>query len=153
MKSIKFILFSALVVIITSCSTEKEAVLPDNVIQDSEGLVINLEWSTGGSATKAQGDADLELYLYKGESEISSSTSSYSFEEVRINNIYSDGSYLIKVEYYSGGMPLTYTLYLRGGSQSESTSYNGSFYANDEGLVIEYLKIIKTGEKYEVIDL
>lgn len=153
MKLLKFTFLSLLITAVFACSTTEEETLPDNVIRDSEGLVIELEWSTGSSATQAQNDADLELFLLKDTDQIESSTGYFSFEKVDIKDIYADGTYLVQVKYYSGDVAVDYTLYLKGGSSSESINYTGTFRADDEGLSVDYLEVQKTGDKYTIVDL
>ncbi|GAA5041664.1 hypothetical protein GCM10011506_43480 [Marivirga lumbricoides] len=152
MKILKLTFLSCLIIAVFACSSTEEETIPDNVIIDSEGLIIDLEWSTGGSATQATTDADLDLFLTNGTKDLKSSVGS-SFEQVDIEDIYSDGSYTITVEYYRGSKAVDYTLYLRGGSSSESIKYTGTFRSDDAGLSVTYLEIAKVGDRYTIIDL
>ncbi len=152
MKLLKFTLLGLLLTVVFACSETEDEALPDNVISDSEGLVIDLEWSTGGSASKAQSDADLELYLLKGSDEIDSSAGTL-FESVDLRDVYADGTYLIQVEYYRGNVDVDYTLFLSGDSSTESVEYTGTFRSDDMGLVVDYLEVQKSGDTYTIIDL
>ncbi|MBK6265892.1 hypothetical protein JKA74_12690 [Marivirga sp. S37H4] len=153
MRLVKFTLFTAVLATIFSCSGVEEDKLPENVIKDDGGLVIELEWSTGGSVSQAQADADLELFLFKGDTEVDASVNYASFEQVELKDIYADDKYLITVEYYSGEVAVDYTIYVRGESTSESITYTGSFLSTDKGLIVEYLEIEKSGDEYAITDL
>ena len=60
-----FIVYTLMLFIGFSCSTEKFE--PVNLIEDQEGVLIDLKWSTGSSSQQSVSDINLDLYLKKGE--------------------------------------------------------------------------------------
>ncbi|UII34698.1 pre-peptidase C-terminal domain-containing protein [Fulvivirga ulvae] len=136
---------------LAACGSDEEK-LPENVVESSNGLIITLEWSTGGSSTQAQADADLDLFLLKDNGEVDSSEGS-SFETVRIEDFFADGDYYVEVEYYAGSAALDYSLYVSSAGSSENKLYESSLLASDKGLVVRYLKINKAGDTYTITDL
>ncbi|UII24615.1 hypothetical protein LVD15_14920 [Fulvivirga maritima] len=146
-----FSLLTLSFLILISCG-ESEDKLPDNVIENSEGIIIDLEWSTGGSSAQSLEDADLELYLYKGTEEIASSAG-YGFEDVSILSYYGDGAYTIKVELYNSKDRVDYSLYLNGIDANENMLYESYFLSSDKGAVVDYLRVVKDGNRYTITNL
>ncbi len=154
MKKIKCFLLSALLITIFSCSGVEEVdKVPDNIIKDDSGLLIELEWSTGGSVTQSLDEANLNLYLIKDGKEIDASSNYGYYEEVAVEDVYSDGSYIIQLVYYNGEAAVDYTLFVKGSSSTENITFNGSFLSTDKGVVVDYLKIQKSGNEYSIVDL
>lgn len=136
-----------------SACTSQEEVGPANEIIDSEGLRIQLEWSTGSSSTQSLSEADLDLYLMLQNNEVETSEAYTQFESVGITNFYTDGSYVVTIAYVEGRKALNYTLYVSGASEnSKEILYEGVFAAGDEGSEIDDITITKTGNKYVVRD-
>jgi hypothetical protein len=136
----------------SSCKLSEKEVLPANQIISENGIIINLEWYTGGSAIQAQNDVDLDLILQLGVEEVEVSATLF-FEEVEIRNFYKDGTYLVRVEYFEGNTSLDYTLFLRGTSSSNNVTYQRSFRPADTGLNFDLLEVNKSGNTYTIIDL
>jgi len=150
------ILISLLFIVLTAVAcgpVEEEEARPENVIVSSEGLTIELEWSTGGSVTQALDEIDLDLFLLKDSEVITSSENGSSFEDVTIDDIYSDGDYFIDVEFFSGEIAVDYTLFVRGNESNESNTYSSSFLSSDRGVSVQYLRIEKSGNTYTIFDL
>ncbi|GAA0892929.1 hypothetical protein GCM10009122_26080 [Fulvivirga kasyanovii] len=142
-----FLIFAGFV----ACSSDEEK-LPENVVKSSSGLEVTLEWSTGGSSTQAQEDADLDLFLMKDGGEVDTSEGA-SFEKVKIESFFADGDYYVEVQYYAGAVAVDYSLYINGVGSTENKVYESSFLSSDKGLVVRYLKINKAGETYTITDL
>ncbi|MBL3655590.1 hypothetical protein [Fulvivirga sediminis] len=135
-----------------SCG-ESEEKLPDNVIKNSQGLDIDLEWETGGSSQKAIEDANLDLYLYQGENQIDPSVYYSSFETVSIQSHFKDGDYTIKVKLQNSVDRVDYTIFANGIDANESISYSSYFLSSDKGTIVDYLKIKKEGDTYTITNL
>lgn len=132
-----------------SCSGNDEPKDP-KIITDDNGLIIDLEWSTGGSTSQSLNEVDLDLRLLKGTTVVESSLSGYSFEQVEIKDIYSDGEYVLQivVDYASKGS--NYSVFVSGIKSKEVKEYNGTTTAAEQGASIEFIKIIKQGNKYNL---
>lgn len=139
----------------SACSSDDGPSVAANEILDTEGLTIQLEWSTGGSTTQALQDIDLDLGLVLEQEEIDASVNFLSFESVSIRNFFADGDYTVAVEYFSGDKDVTYTLFISGqtdDSNSRVLEYEGQFSAGDEDAIINDLTITKEGNRYSVVD-
>ncbi|GAA5041668.1 hypothetical protein GCM10011506_43490 [Marivirga lumbricoides] len=155
MKLLRFSFISLLIIIVFSCTDNEEEILPDtneNVITDTDGITIRLEWSTGGSDDQAQDDVDLELFLSRNGNEVDASDE-FGFEQVQLQNINDDGRYIVAAQYFSGEKDIDYDFNLTGIESGESLSYSGSISAEDQGLTINYLEIQKDGELYSINEL
>jgi hypothetical protein len=155
MNTLKTSLYAGLMLclsILTACGDRTEPV-PANVINSSAGLRIDLEWSTGGSIAASLDDSDLDLFLMKGTTEVAKSTTASQFEVVRLQDIFADGEYTIKVKAYDASKRTNYTLYVKGDDEGELKSYTGIFLAGDSGINVEFLKIRKSGTKYTIIEM
>ena len=141
------------VAMLSACSSTDSEPTPANVVQSSNGVRIELEWTTGGTSSDAISNADLDLYLMKGTTEADASRSSYSFESVELEDLYADGEYLLKVYAYRATKKANYTLYVKGDDEGELKSYTGVFLAGDQDLTVEFLKIKKTGTTYSITEL
>lgn len=135
-----------------ACGETSEDPKPSNEITDTQGVTISLEWSTGGSASQSLNSADLDLYLLKDASEIESSEYASSFEDVSINSVYTDGTYGIDIEFYSGTSDVDFTLYVTGKDSQTTLEYTGSFDASEAGNTIwpDFVQITKSGNTYTV---
>lgn len=156
MKRIKSIVLATLVAAVSvqfSACTSDEEVGPANEINDSKGINIQLEWSTGRSATQSLSEADLDLYLMLKGDDVQSSNTYAQFESVGIPSFFTDGSYVVSVAYAEGNRALDYSLYVSGASEgSKEILYEGVFAASDEGAEIDDITITKVGNKYTIID-
>jgi hypothetical protein len=138
-------LLNIIFLVLESCSG------PDPVdsrqITDSEGLNIDLEWTTGGSVTQAKQEVDLDLTLLKG-SNVVDQAFTLSFERVEIKDIYADGEYTLKIEVAEAKTASDFTVYVSGIKTFDKKQYEGTTTASDDGVSIEFLTITKTGTKY-----
>ncbi len=143
-------LFFALFV--ASCSPVEETVKPANAITSSEGLIVTLEWTTGGSVTQAQADADLDLVLKKNTTEIRKS-SSFGFDELFMEDVFGDGEYKLIVKAYEVTKKADYTIYVTDADREQTKTYTGYFNAGDDGIEVEYMTIKKSGSQYIITEL
>ena len=136
------------VAFLSSCSKDDDD--PSNVITDSEGVVVTLEWTTGGTSSAALSDADLDLYIYKDGNEIASSEHASSFETAYIANANADGTYLLNVYGYDVTKGGTYTIKVTGQNVTTSFTFTGPFTLTDDGHDFDAVKVVKSGTKYTV---
>jgi hypothetical protein len=154
MNKFKFLLSLAVILSVFACG-EVEEKLPEGTISDSEGLIIDLEWTTGGSNNQSLEDTDLELYLMDGDEEIDGDYFFSDFRQVMIEPHYADRNYTIVVEVgFHIDADTDYTLYVRGAEGSgETMTFTGSFSSTDKEAFIEHLEIQKSGDEYAITDL
>lgn len=155
MQSIKkyiLVLCAAAALGLTCCGEEEK--LPAGEIEDSKGLKLQLEWTTGGSATAALNEADLDLVLYKGDIEVDQSKRSSSFEEVELSGLLADGEYRASIKIYSAEKKADFELFVVGQNSETSLEYTGSFTVSDASIKAEYpdfVKITKKGTRYTIV--
>lgn len=150
---IKLFTVAFLFLAFVGCSKEEEA--PSNVITDAEGVNITLEWTTGGTVSEAQNEADLDLYISTSTATsdaIQSSTSISNFEDVQLVANAANDTYYVIVKYFSGSVRADYTVYVQGATGGTTRSYEGFFLAEDSGLTTDVIEITKDGENYTIID-
>ena len=143
------ILFSSLFI---SCNKDKDAVVPANMLTSDQGLVIELEWNTGGSSNQAVYDSDLDLYLDMGEYSIDASENVHHFEQLYMRDVYKDGIYTISVGAIEVGRRTSYDLLVSAPGGGVIHRYQGYFLAGESGEV-NYLRIKKEGRRYTLTDL
>ena len=152
-KSLIAVFITILSLFACSAPEEDENVSPKDSIQDGDGIRIELEWNTGGSVNQSIDDADLDLILTKDNKVVVDSDTWYSFESVDIENIYADGDYYIDVAVIDIVQDASYTLYVSGFNGNDNLSYTGSLTTSDDEITIQYLKIVKKGTQYTIVDL
>ncbi len=137
--------------VFVSCSSDEEP-LPANVIEDTEGLIIDLEWNTGGGAQQSISDVDLDYYIKDTDGQdIIVARSTSSFESQTLPDIYADGTYLVDVLMYGGNKSSDFTLIARGVNGSKTVTFEGSFSSTDEGeRKEEFISITKRGDSYTI---
>ncbi|MFA0964782.1 hypothetical protein AB9P05_23440 [Roseivirga sp. BDSF3-8] len=153
MRKLLTMMLLPMLVFVAACgSSEDEEPLPANEISDTEGVSIVLEWSTGGSNTQSLDDVDLDMVLMKGTTEVDESSRISSFEDVTLEPIFADGEYSVDLEYYSGSVNVSFTVYVIGINSSRTLEYTGSFSADEGGNASwpGFLTITKTGDTYSV---
>lgn len=153
MNRLPFLLILLISGLLLSCSKDDDhVVVPDNTISSNQGLLIELEWNTGGSSSQALHDSDLDLYLDLGQEAVDASESYGYFEEVYLRDIYRDGTY----DVYVGAMDISrhtdYSLYISAPGSGVIYHYTGYFHPGEEGEVL-YLSIRKQGRHYTLLDL
>ena len=150
MKKYILILMTIASISFMGCGDEEDP-LPPGTIVDSRGLVIELEWSTGGSFSDAIDAADLELRLKTGGETLESSTRSTSFEEVTLSGFLADTNYDIEVDVFSISENVTFTVFVKGVEAETTLEYTGSFTSDDAGASFpDFLTITKSGDTYTV---
>ena len=130
---------------------DDEKKLPANVIQDADGVTIELRWSTGGSDVQAIEDADLDLYILDGTSLIGESVSGSSFEEIVLDEDYDDEEYTIAAYLFENyaGVDVDFVITITGGDKDFEAE--GSFSSTDpSGSGASLFTIKKAGNKYTV---
>lgn len=133
--------------------TSSEEIGPANEINDSQGLNIQLEWSTGSSTRQSLSEVDLDLFLLLQNDEVEHSGYYSQFESVAIENFFTDGEYAVNVAYVVGNKALDYTLFVSGASEGgKEILYEGVFAATDQGGEITDITITKKGNKYIIQD-
>lgn len=141
----------ASLVIFSGCVDSES--IATNQIEDSKGLYIQLEWSTGSSATFALEEANLSLGLFKGDIEVESSLREFAFEEVRLTGLLSDGAYRVAVKVDSARKNTDFTVYMIGQESESFISHTGSFSLADAAQKLElpqFLTIQKRGSRYTI---
>lgn len=142
-----FLLLSIAVLSI-SCDTDNEPI-PDNIIVSPTGLNIDLEWSTGGSAVQSITEVDLDMFMFSDTDDVAFSGTT-EFERMRIENFFRNGSYIISIEYFAGVSDANWTLFIGSPDSDKDIIFKDSFSVNDQGLIIDYIEIIKNGTSYTV---
>jgi hypothetical protein len=135
-----------------SCNKERDTVIPSDVLTSDRGLVIELEWNTGGSASQAIYDSDLDLYLDQGEIPTDASENINSFETIYLRDAYRDGYYDILIGAITVRRHTDYKLFVSAPGGEIIHQYQGYFIAGENG-EIPYLRIRKQGRRYTLIDL
>lgn len=151
LKTLLGIIFLTTVVFFTSCSGPADDATPSNVINDSEGIKIDLEWSTGGTGIDALEEADLDLRIYKGGTKVLWSEKGSSFERIGFNpDLYADGVYTVTIFLYSNDEHTNYTATVNGISVSNPYTFTSTFAAEETQREIEALTITKAGSRYTI---
>lgn len=149
--SLGLVILLASVVFLNACSDPEEK--PKNVITDTDGITIDLKWSTGGNAETSISDSDLELYLYESATEIFDySTNSYSFETISLGASEDNGTYTVAVDSYRVGKNTNYTITIDGVTASNSYTFNSSYSSGDTDHEIKVLTIVKSGSKFTITE-
>lgn len=148
-------LFSA-VVVLNSCSKDDE--VPANLIEDADGITIDLDWTTGGSEAQAKDDYDLDLKLYdEDDNLIDESASGSEFESMGdFFTILDDGDYTVAIRVYSVDDDVTadadWTITVDGVTVNKPQTFEGSIAPNEEGDYINLVTVKKAGNKYTITD-
>ncbi len=136
-----------------SCNKDNDAVVvPDNILVSDQGILIELEWNTGGSSNQALYDSDLDLYLDLGSEAVEASENISSFEEVLLRDIYRDGTYDIYIGAIDVSRYTDYDLYISAPGGGVIHHYTGYLERGESGEV-HYLSIRKQGRHYTLLDL
>jgi hypothetical protein len=141
------------VVFLNACSDPETG--PSNVITDSEGIKIDLDWSTGGSVSTSISDTDLDLFISKNSTEVDASESGGAYEQVNLStDINADGSYIVSVYSYNKvGKATSYTVTVDGETVSKPYTFNSTYAKDDTYHKIDVLTIVKAGSKYTVTEI
>lgn len=132
-----------------SCSDPKET--PSDVIEDADGIKVDLDWTTGGSINDALSEADLDLLIYKDGNEVLSSESWYEFERITFDaSLYADGTYTVKVFMLDAEKDVNYTATVNGITVSKPVTFTSTFDSEEDGRTVDALTITKEGKKFTV---
>jgi hypothetical protein len=124
---------------------------PSNVIEDSDGIKADLDWTTSGSVNDALNEADLDLIIYKNGTKVLSSENGSSFERIQFDsNLYADGDYTVNVLLYSADKNVSYTLTINGIKTVKPYTFTSTFAETEENRSVEVLKINKSGSKFTI---
>jgi hypothetical protein len=138
-------------VLIAQLGCSKEDPKDERVIEDAKGLIIELEWDSGGSASQALNDIDLDLFLKKGSTQIESSVRYGSFEDIALRDFYADDEYVIEIRVYSAQKDGTYELFVKGVDSGDTRRFEGTISSSETGASIQTLTIRKQGRTYTLI--
>lgn len=130
-----------------SCSKSEDA---DNVINDPEGLVVELTWSN--DATNPATGTDLELYIRQNFNTLLQSSNFSSFEKITITpGILNDGTYNLDVYVDNIDRVTNYSLKFTGKSTAKEYVQNfGSINANDINTTLKPLTLTISGNRYTI---
>jgi hypothetical protein len=149
LKTINLFFLMGTIVWLSACGDPEPS--PSNEIKDSQGIKIDLDWTTTGSTNDALTDADLDLYVYKGGVEVLASEASFAFERITFDpNLYADGEYTIKVYSFKVSKNANYVVTVNGNSVDKPYEFTSNFVANDTDRFVATLTVTKTGNKYTV---
>lgn len=142
-----------LLIFMAACGGSEDDPQPNNVISDSQGVTISLEWSTGGTVEEAKNEADLDLKVVRDGNTVASSSSFSSFEETSLTSANSDASYDVQVKYYGGSADVTFTVIVTGIASGASVEYTATFDSEDggTGLYDDFITITKEGNDYTIV--
>lgn len=132
---------------LTSCSDPNA--LPDNVIQSPGGLKIRLEWTTGTTPEAAIHEADLDLKLMRGTEIVGRSENVSRFESVRMYKTLSNGEFRIEVQAHKLQKRADFTITVTDADNLSGKVY-ASYFRAGEKITLEFLKIVKEGERYSI---
>lgn len=143
------VLFLTTLIIFSGCGEDEK--LPSNVIEDSEGIKVDLDWSTGGTPTDALNDTDLDLRIYKGGAKVLWSETGSQFERIEFDpDLYADGVYTVVIYLFSTDENVSYTATINGINVSKPYEFNSTFGAEDESREVSAVTITKKGNKYTI---
>jgi len=141
----------AAILFLNACKDDDKKELPANVIQDADGVTIELRWSTGGSDIQSIDDADLDLYILEGSSLVGESVSGSSFEEIVLDEDYDDEEYTITAYLFENyaAVDIDFVVTVTGGDKDFEVE--GSFSSTAlSGSGVSVFTIKKAGNKYTV---
>ncbi|MDQ3395769.1 MAG: hypothetical protein M3512_16915, partial [Bacteroidota bacterium] len=107
---------------------------PSNEIISPNGLDIILEWKTGASSFHALQDADLDLVLVKGNNQVRRSEFLDSFETVHLEDVFSDGEYIVSVESHEITKDTEYTVYISDMPGNQVLAFTSNFKVGESDL-------------------
>jgi hypothetical protein len=137
------------IVFFSACSSTDE--VPSNVIEDADGIKVDLDWTTGGSSKDALTDADLDLQIFKDGTKVLYRETT-DFERITFDAaLYADGVYIVKVKQYEASKNSNYTVTVNGISVTKPYTFTSNFNFADKGRVVDAIKITKTGKKFEMV--
>lgn len=149
MKSIihKLMIISGIVsfLVFLSCTGDDNQDQISRVLQDPDGLDIDLVWNPPG--------VDLDLFIEAVDTDDSEfSVGTGNSETVDLNTSYPDGTYLVGVEFSGGNDNATYSLRaLEKNGDDNAIEVNGTIGPNTNTLIDrEVFTIIKDGSSFEV---
>jgi hypothetical protein len=145
------VLALAAILLLNACKDDEKK-LPANVIQDADGVTIELTWSTDGTSTQALIDADLDLFIFdSNEDPVDDSSSEDDFEELDLDEDEDDDEYTISAGLFhnDSDKDIDFVITVSGGDKEIETEGSFSGSASDFTLT-EVITITKKGNKYTV---
>ena len=146
---LSFLLLSSLLI---ACNKDKDPVIPANVISSDQGLLIELEWSTGGSTSQALYDSDLDLYLDLGNTAVEASENTSAFESIHLRDVFRNGTYDVYIGAIDVSRRTNYKLFVSSPGSGVVHQYTGYLMPGEKG-ELRYLSIRKDGRRYTLLDL
>ena len=145
------IAFGALLFVTAGC--EKEEVGPRMLIEDTDGLDISLEWSTGRSIEQAKDEINIDLYLIKGRRTIQASVTS-DFEYIELLSNEADGEYDLRVRYTNITRRGTFLFNINGKSRGRTLRFSGEVHPIEQSeFQTALLRIHKSGDEFSIVQL
>jgi hypothetical protein len=143
----------SVVIFLSSCGGKDEDSSPANTIDDSSGIKVDLDWTTGGSVNDALVEADLDLWIYKNQTKVLDSSHGGSFERIEFDpDLYADGTYNVVVYLYSNSKQVNYNVTVNGVTVSKPITTSSTFAAEEESHEVDLITIVKSGSKYTISD-
>jgi hypothetical protein len=149
-KLINGLVFLLVCSVLGSCGGDDDQV-PNVVIEDPDGVEINLTWTTASGDPLVNSNLDLSIWEEHVFQEQSNSAD--SFESLAMDNAsYGDGEYRIRIVQAHSTMDAKYTMEVAGASVSKSAEKEGTVKTIDgDNAAYTIFKIRKEGDVYTVI--
>lgn len=152
MKKINYLLsLISLLFFISSCNSNNDGTINGQKIYDEQGLLMTLEWNTGSGSEQAKFDADLDMSIEFQGRDILYSDWNNSFETLELLNFYQNESYYVNAHYIDGIKTATYTLYVRGLTDTlanDVRQFRGQMNLSEVGVTKTAVVITKDGNQY-----
>jgi len=150
----RLLALSLVVLSLSSCKKDKD---DDNanVIEDSNGLRMNLTW-TQASGTAPNSAVDLDMLVVKSSdllNPVAYSQNEDEFEELTVSSAVADGDYTLVVDHFTVTQNGTYKLTAKGVGGTKILEFTNSFSTADDEEAKQVLKISKSGNKFTVTKL
>ena len=134
------------------CNSDDDGPSPF-IIVDEEGVIIVLEWSTGGDIQQAIDNADLDMDLILDGNAIRTSSSATSFEEISLEPSFPNGNYDVDILYSNGDRPVDFTVSINPISgEGQDFVALGSFSSEQagNGILSSFINVIKIDSTYTI---
>lgn len=152
MKKITYLFYLiGFLLFISSCNSDNDETTSGQKIYDDEGLLMTLEWNTGSGSEQAKFDADLDMSVEFQSKDILYSDWTNSFETLELLNFYQNDSYYVNAHYVDGIKTATYTLYIRGLTDTlanDVRQFRGQMNLSEIGVTKTAVVITKDGNQY-----
>lgn len=135
----------------SSCNSDNDQTVSGQKIYDEQGLLMTLEWNTGSGSEQAKFDADLDMSVEFQAKDILYSDWTNSFETLELLDFYQNETYYVKAHYIDGIKTATYTLYVRGLTDTlanDVRQFRGQMNLSEVGVTKTAVVITKDGNQY-----